>query len=177
MCLAVRTQGNPSAFAARVRQELHDIDPNLPVLRIETIQDQLDDLLVPERLIASLSSFFSALAVLLACLGLYGVMAYTTARRTNEIGIRLALGATRGGVLRMIFKESLLVVAVGGAIGLLLTLAITGLISAKLFGVSAADPITIIGATLLMTVVVALAAFLPAHRASRVDPMVALRNE
>jgi predicted permease len=177
MCLAVRTQGNPSAFAARVRQELHDIDPNLPVLRIETIQDQLDDLLVPERLIASLSGFFSALAVLLACLGLYGVMAYTTARRTNEIGIRLALGATRGGVLRMIFKESLLVVAVGGAIGLLMTLAITGLISAKLFGVSAADPITIAGATLLMTVVVALAAFLPAHRASRVDPMVALRNE
>jgi ABC-type antimicrobial peptide transport system permease subunit len=115
--------------------------------------------------------------VLLACLGLYGVMAYTTARRTNEIGIRMALGATRGAVLKMVLRESLVMVVAGVAIGLPLTLAATRMISARLFGISPTDPFTVVAATLLLMAVAALAGFLPAQRASQVDPMVALRSE
>ncbi len=175
--IAVRTTGNPLLIGPQIRQALRGVDPNLPVLRFETVDEQLDNLLAPERMLAALSGFFGVLAVLLACLGLYGVMAYTTARRTNEIGIRLALGATRADVLAMVLKESLLLVAVGIAAGIPVTLAATRLVSTKLFGVSATDPMTIAGATLLMITVAALAAFLPARRAARVDPMLALRYE
>ena len=175
--VAVRTAGNPSSIGPEIRQTLRAIDPSLPVLRLETVDAQLDNLLAPERLLAALSGFFGGSAVLLACLGLYGVMAYTTARRTNEIGIRLALGATRADVLGMVLKESLLLAAVGIAAGIPVTLAMTRLISSKLFGVSATDPLTIAGATLLMTAVAALAAFLPARRAARIDPMAALRYD
>jgi macrolide transport system ATP-binding/permease protein len=176
-CVAVRATGEPTALAAGVRQELRNIDPNLPVLRINTIEQQLDDVLYQERLIASLSGLFALLAVLLACLGLYGVISYTVARRTSEIGIRLALGARQAGVLRMILKESLMLALAGIVIGAPATIAITRLISSRLFGVSAADPLTIAVASLLMIAVAALAAFLPAYRAARVDPMVALRCE
>jgi predicted permease len=177
MCLAVHTVGNPADIAARVRQELSDIDPSLPVLNIDTVEEQLDGVLVQERLTATLASIFGVLAALLACLGLYGVIAYTVARRTNEIGIRLALGAPPAGVLRMILKESMVLVLVGVVIGISLTLAVTRLISAMLFGVSATDPLTIGATTLLLIMVAALASLLPARRAARVDPMVALRYE
>ncbi|MGH9837162.1 MAG: ADOP family duplicated permease [Blastocatellia bacterium] len=177
MCLAVRTAGNPTGMIASLRQELRDIDPNLPVLRIDTVEEQLNDVLVQDRLIAGLASFFGLVGALLACLGLYGVISWTVARRTNEIGIRLALGATPAVVLRMVLKESMWLVCVGIAIGLPMTLAVTRLVATRLFGVSAADPLTIAVATLLMLAVAALAAFLPARRASRVDPMVALRCE
>jgi predicted permease len=177
MCLAVRTDGNPFGLAASIRQELRNIDASLPALRVETVEDQLNELLSADRLIATLSGFFSGLAVLLACLGLYGVMAYTTARRTNEIGIRMALGATRGAVLKMVLRGSLVMVVAGVAIGLPLTLAATRMISARLFGISPTDPFTIGAATLLLMAVAALAGFLPAQRASQVDPMVALRYE
>jgi predicted permease len=176
-CVAVRATGKPTALAAGIRQELRNIDHNLPVLRINTIEQQLDDVLFQERLIASLSGLFALLAVLLACLGLYGVISYTVARRTSEIGIRLALGATQAGVLRMILKESLMLALGGIVIGGPATIAITRLISSRLFGVSAADPLTIAVASLLMIAVAALAAFLPAYRAARLDPMVALRCE
>jgi len=137
----------------------------------------VDATLVEERLIAVLSGFFGVLAVLLACLGLYGVMAYTAARRTSEIGIRMALGATRGGVLAMVLKESLLLVAIGITIGVPATLALTRLVSSLLFGIQASDPLTIAGGAVLMIAVAALAGFLPAQRAARVDPMIALRYE
>jgi predicted permease len=177
LCIMVRTVGNPASVASSVRQELREVDPNLPVLRIDTVDEQLNDVLVQERLIMALSSFFGAVAVLLACIGLYGVISYTVARRTNEIGIRLALGATPGKVLSMVLKESLLLVFLGIAIGVPAALAATRLISARLFGVSAADPLTLAAAALLMIGVAALAAFLPALRASKVDPLVALRYE
>src|SRR5262249_48136589 len=106
-CVEVRTAGNLTAIAARIRQELQDLDPNLPVLKIDTVEQQLNDVLVQERLLAILASFFGVLAVLLACLGLCGVISYAVTRRTNEIGIRLALGATPAAVLRMVLKESL----------------------------------------------------------------------
>jgi len=177
MCVEVRTGGNPTAIASRVRQELHDIDPGLPVLRIDTIEEQLNDVLAQERWIAGLSVFFGAVAALLACLGLYGVISYTVARRVPEIGIRLALGAAPADVLGMVLKESMLLVVAGVAIGVPVTLAAARLISARLYGVSAADPLTIAAAASLMTAVAALAGFLPAWRASRVDPMIALRYE
>jgi putative ABC transport system permease protein len=175
--VAVRAAGDPTALAAGVRQELRNIDPRLPILRINTIKQQLDDVLFQERLVATLSALFGLLAFLLASLGLYGVISYTVASRTNEIGIRLALGATPAGAFRMIFKESLALALAGVAIGVPVTLAATRLISSRLFGVGPADPFTITSAASLLLAVAAIAALIPARRAARVDPMVALRSE
>jgi hypothetical protein len=177
MVAVLRVAGSPLSVAAEARRELRELDPSLPVVRIGTVDEQLGDLLVTDRLIAKLSSFFGGLALLLACLGLYGVMSYTTARRTNEIGIRVALGATSGGVLRMVLKEGLALATLGITAGLPATWAVTRLIAARLFGLTPADPVTIAGATLLVITLAASAGFVPARRASRVDPMVALRHE
>src|SRR5262249_12606448 len=127
--------------------------------------------------IARLSSFFGGLALLLACLGLYGVMTYTIARRTNEIGIRMAIGATGGGVLRMILKEGLVLAVFGVVVALPATWSVTRLIAARLFGLTPGDPVTIVSATLLVVVLAALSGLPPARRAAHVDPMVALRHE
>ena len=175
MMIAVRTAGDPLAMAARIRQELRDVELQLPVLRIDTVEQQLNDVLVQERLIALVSTFFGSLALLLASVGLYGVISYAVARRTAEIGVRLALGATRGRLLRTILVESLTLVAAGLAIGVPIALALTRLAGARLFGVSPVDPLTIAAASMLMTLVAAVASFFPARRAARVDPMVALR--
>jgi predicted permease len=174
---AIRTSGNPDQFESTIRRALNEVDPRLPILRIETVEDQLDALLVPERATATFSLFFGALAALLASIGLYGVMAYNTARRTNEIGIRLALGATRRGVLGMVMKETLGLVACGILLGVPVALAGGRMISAQLFGVQAMDPLTFAAASLLMIGVAALAGFLPARRAAKVDPMAALRHD
>jgi len=175
MCIELRSAGPPAGIAARVRQEFRATD--LPVLRIDTLEEQLDDVLAQERLIAALSVAFGALATLLACLGLYGVMSYMVVRRTNEIGIRMALGARRGDVLSMIVKETLALVLVGTVIGVPAALMATRLIADRLYGVSAGDSVTIGCVVLLMYAVAALAGFLPAQRAARVDPLVALRHE
>ncbi|HYL77393.1 MAG TPA: ABC transporter permease [Bryobacteraceae bacterium] len=177
MCVVVRAAGPAAGMAARVRQELRAMDASLPVLKIDTVDEQLDTVLVQERLTASLAGMFGGLAAILACLGLYGVMSYTTARRTNEIGIRMALGSTRLEVLHLVLMESLLMIVIGTAIGISAALGATRLISTKLFGITATDPITIAAAALLMIAVGALAGFLPAQRASRVDPIAALRYE
>jgi predicted permease len=175
--VAIRTYGNPDHFESTVRRALSEVDPRLPVLRIETVEDQLDALLVPERATATFSLFFGALAALLASIGLYGVMAFNTARRTNEIGIRLALGASRRGVLGMVMRETLGLVACGILLGVPGALTGGRMISARLFGVRAMDPPTIAASSLLMIAVAALAGFLPALRAAKVDPMAALRHE
>jgi predicted permease len=177
MCVVVRTSGDPLTLASRVRQELRDIDPNLPVLKIDTVEQQLSVVLSEDRLIAGLASFFGFLIILLACLGLYGLISFTVARRTNEIGVRLALGAAPSGVFAMVVREGLRLVAVGIAIGLVAALAGTRVVSSRLFGISPIDPSTITAATLLMMAVAAFAGFAPAWRASKVDPMVALRYE
>ena len=176
ICIAIRTTGNPTDVASAVREEFRNIDSRLPVIRIETIEQQLNNLLVQERLIATLSAVFGALAVMLACLGLYGVMAYGAARRTNEIGIRMALGATRRGVLGMVLRESLWLVVIGIAIGFPATFFAARLVASRLFGVQANDPVTLATASLLMIGVALLAATIPARRASRIEPMVALRQ-
>ncbi|HSS20419.1 MAG TPA: ABC transporter permease [Pyrinomonadaceae bacterium] len=176
-CLVVSANADPTTLSARVRQALRDVDPSLAVIRIDTVAEQLDDVLGQERLITWLVAFFGILAILLACIGLYGVISYTVARRTSEIGIRLALGATPAHVLRMVIKESLILVMAGIAVGVPITLFLTRLISSRLFGVSAADPLTIVATTLLIITVATLSAFLPANQASKVDPLVALRYE
>jgi predicted permease len=176
-CIAVRTAGQPTMLATSVRQALTELDPNLPVLKVATVEGQLAHVLAQERLMALLAGFFGVLALLLACLGLYGVIAYAVARRTGEIGIRLALGATPASVLRMMLKESLWLVLAGIALGVPAALAVTRLISARLFGVSPTDPLTLALAVLLLLLVAALGALLPARRAARVDLLVALRAE
>src|SRR5205807_10110042 len=139
MCVAVHITGNIPGLPTRIREELRSIDPRLPILSIDTIEQDVDKTLVQERLIAWVSGFFGALAVLLACIGLYGVMSYVAARRTNEIGVRLALGATRLEVQGMVLRESMVLVAAGIAIGLPATIGAARLAASFLFGIPAAD--------------------------------------
>ncbi len=175
--LHVRTYGDHSPMAAAIRDQVRAIDKNLPLTDLKLFTSLIDENLVQERLIASLSGFFGALAVLLACVGLYGVMSYAVTCRTKEIGIRMALGASPIKVLGKIVRESLGFVLAGIAIGVPASLAVMRLVQKLLFGVKSVDPATIIVATLLMIAVAALAGFFPARRASKVDPMVALRQE
>jgi ABC-type antimicrobial peptide transport system permease subunit len=128
-------------------------------------------------MITTLSGFFGALAVLLACVGIYGIMAYAVAGRTNEIGIRMALGAQRGNILWAVLRESLLLVLIGAALGLPAVIGATKLITSLLFGLTPADPVALALAITLMFAVSALASYIPARRAAKVDPMVALRYE
>src|SRR6266540_3206325 len=174
---AVRTTGEPTAMIASIRQAVREIDGSLPISDFKTVRQQVESGWAQERLFATLSSFFGLLAVMLAAIGLYGVMAYSVARRRNEIGIRMALGAQRRDVIRLVLRESLLLVALGAGIGLATALATTRLISAQLFGLAPTDPLTITAATLLLLAVATLAGYLPARKAAQTDPMLALRDE
>jgi predicted permease len=174
---AVRTAGDTGALTASIREAVRDVDKNLPLFNVKTQSQQADESLAQERLFATLSSFFGLLALLLASIGLYGVMSYNVARRTNEIGIRMALGARRGDVVRLVLQETLLLVLIGLVVGFGTALATTRLISSMLFGLTPNDPITIMLAAWLLIGVAMLAGYLPARRASRIDPMVALRYE
>jgi predicted permease len=173
----VRYSGGLSAVFDEVGRQMRAIDPNLPLFRVKTLELQTDDSFVKERLIARLSTFFGLLAVLLASIGLYGNTAYGVARRTGEIGVRLALGARQSDILWMVLSESLLLVAAGLAIGLPCAVAASRLLANQLFGVTPTDGVTLSLGSLLLVVVTAFAGYLPARRASRVDPMVALRYE
>jgi ABC-type antimicrobial peptide transport system permease subunit len=141
------------------------------------MNDLVDESLSTETMITKLAGFFGALAVLLACIGIYGIMAYAVTGRTNEIGIRIALGAQKKDVLWLVLRETLLLVLIGVAIGLPAVYGASRLIKSQLFGLSAADPASLVLATVLMFVVAVIAAYIPARRASRTDPMVALRYE
>jgi predicted permease len=167
----------PMSLVPEVRALLQSLDSRLTATDVKTLAEQVDQSLYQERLVSTLSSFFGALALMLACMGLYGVMAYGVARRTNEIGVRMALGAERSRILRMVIREALLLAMIGVAIGLPAARAATRSISSMLYGLKPTDPATILAATLLMAAVGALAGYLPARRASLVDPMVALRYE
>ncbi len=151
--------------------------PNLRLLDVSPVADLMRGDIQEQRLLAQLSSFFGALALLLAVIGLYGVMSYTTSRRTNEIGVRMALGAESGAVLRMVLGESLGLLAGGIVLGLVLAAGALRVLSSSLFGLSATDPSTLGAAIAVLAASVLMAGYLPARRASRVDPMVALRDE
>jgi predicted permease len=175
--LVVRAAGPAAPLVATIRREIQAVDKNLVIGEMYTFPQLLDQDLFVERLLAKLSSFFAMLALLLACIGLYGVMSYDVARRTHEIGIRMALGAQKRDVVRLVMRETMLLVAIGVIIGLGASLATTRLIASLLYGLTPNDPLTIALAGLLLLMVAALAGYLPARRAARVDPMVALRHE
>jgi predicted permease len=176
-CLQVRTSGDPAKMMGTVRAALAEVDANLPVIRIRSISDLADHFVTNEQLITRLSAIFSALAVVLAAIGLYGVMSYSVVRRTNEIGVRIALGAQNGTVLWLVLRESLVLLGIGLALGLPLSLGGLRLVQSQLYELSASDPVTLTGSVLIIAAVTLLAAWLPARRATKVDPMVALRCE
>ena len=176
MLLALRTEANASALSVTVQRSLHDFMPDLSVLRVETVDQRLDEVLARDRLLAQVGGFFGLAGLLLASLGLYSLVAYTTARRTAEIGVRVALGATVPQVIIMILKEGVRLVAVGVGLGIPMTLAARQLIAVRLVGVTASDPWTIAVASLLLVGIATFAALIPARRAAMVDPLIALRQ-
>lgn len=175
--LLVRTSRDAPGAAAEVRQAFHQIDTRLPILRVTTLREQVDKSLQQQRTIAELCGFFGLLALLLASIGLYGTIAYSVVRRTNEIGIRMALGAQRPQVLWMVLREAAVLVVLGLMFGLPLAMGASRWIKSFLFGTPPVDLASIGAALLLMAVVSALAGLLPARRATKVDPMDALRHE
>jgi putative ABC transport system permease protein len=177
MALHVRTAGLPETLAGAIRREASALDKNLPVFEIRTLAAQLDNALTPQRLAAMIISGFGLLALILASMGLYGVMAYSVAQRTQEIGIRMALGAESRDVLKLIVWHGMTLALIGVGAGLLASVALTRLMKSLLFGVSPNDPLTFTVIALLLTIVTLLACFIPARRATKVDPMVALRVE
>jgi len=173
----VRTAGDPSGLVSTIREAVREVDPDLPVTNTTTQAEAVEGRLAKEKLFAQAYLLFGLLALALASIGLFGLMSYSVARRTNEIGIRIALGAGRGDVVSMVLKESMTMVGVGIAIGLLAALAAGRFVSTLLFGLAPTDVTTIAAAVVVMTGVSLLAGYLPARRAARVDPMVALRYE
>jgi predicted permease len=173
----LRTAQNPEQIFTAIRKRVHDLDSNLPVFDMDTVEREMENSLVTERLVALLSSGFGLLATLLACIGLYGVMAYTVARRSREIGIRIAIGAATSDVLWLIMREVLVLLGIGIGIALPAAWILTQSVRSQLYGIQPADPMSIASATMAIVAVAVLAGFLPAHRATCVDPMHALRYE
>lgn len=175
--LEIRTRANSAAILNPVRRAIKSVDPKLPILDLKTADELIDDDLDQEKLVAKLSAFFGVLAVLLAAIGLYGVMSYLTVRRTTEIGVRMALGARSQAVLRMVLGETVRLLAVGLIIGIACALLFASLLTKILFGLSPFDPMTTFCAALLITIAATAATYIPARRASRIDPIIALRYE
>jgi predicted permease len=175
--MLLRTFSDSPVTATAIQRCLRDIDPQVQALNLQTMNEVVDESLTQERFVAQLGSFFSLCALLLAAIGLYGVMIYTTARRTREMGIRLALGARGRDVVGLVMRETMLLVAIGVIIGLGAALLSTHLLTSWLYGLTPNDPPTIALASLLLLTVAALAGYLPARRAARVDPMIALKHE
>jgi len=177
MTLVVRAVTDPQTLISAVREQIRALDPNLPIYDIKTMQAVMDESVARERFIALLLMVFAALALTLAAIGIYGVMSYSVAQRTQEIGIRLALGAQRRDVLKLIISQGTTQTLIGISLGLAAALALTRFLSSLLFSVSATDPVTFVVIAVLLMVVALLACYLPARRATKVDPMVALRYE
>lgn len=177
MTLVVRTKGEPQSVAGAVREQIRALDSKLAVANVKTLRDQLDLSLFPSRVAAWTLGGFGFLALLLAAIGLYGVVSYSVAQRTREIGVRMALGAREKDVLDLVLGEGLFVIGVGLALGLLLAFAATRLIAGFLYGVGATDALTFVGVPLLLGFVALVASYIPARRATKVDPLVALRYE
>jgi predicted permease len=175
--LEAQVRGAPSGAVANVLGQIKAADPRLPIGFIETLDQLVANSAGDQIALAKLSTFFAGLALLLACVGLYGVISYTVASRTREIGVRMALGARRANVMALVLREGMLLVAIGLMVGIPLALAGTRLVHSFLFGLKSTDPLSLIAVVLLLGIVAAVAGFIPARRASRIDPMVALRYE
>jgi macrolide transport system ATP-binding/permease protein len=173
----LRTGGDPESLVSAVRHVVRQAGPDLPIVGIETQTQQIDTMLFQERLIARLASLFGLLSLLLASIGLYGLLAYEVTNGTREIGIRVALGAPLAEVLRGVVRHGVLLTAIGAAVGIAGSLAVTRLLGSMLFGVKPSDPLTLIGVSCLLLMVALAACYFPARRATRVDPLVALRHE
>ncbi len=181
MAFYLRTSQNVSAVTAALKQQMASLDPDLPVFDVKTLDRQIDELLFVERLVATLSASFGALATVLAAVGLYGVMAYLVVRRTREIGIRMALGATPRQVLRLVMSEVFLLAGVGVMVALASWVPLGGVIQSQmkdhLFQIGGTDPMVVAAATMTLSLVALLAGFIPARRATRIEPTAALRHE
>lgn len=173
----LRVAGDPTSVIAAVRQQLKNFDPNVVIREADTLNHMVDDYIAQERLVAQLSSLFAGLALLLACVGLYGVMSYTVSGRTREIGVRMALGAQRRDVLWMVLREALVLVGVGVIVGVPAAFGTSRLLQNMLYALSGVDPLSMSVAVAMLLMVAAIAGYIPARRATKVDPMVALRYE
>ncbi|HEY3026115.1 MAG TPA: ABC transporter permease [Pyrinomonadaceae bacterium] len=173
----LRTTGDPLLLSAAIRSEVGQLDPGLPVRNLRSMEQLVGRSIAPQRFNLSLLSLFSGLGLLLAAVGIYGVMAYSVSQRTHEIGLRMALGAQARDVLKLVVKQGMALALVGVAMGLIASFALTRLMKGLLFGVSATDPATLAAVALLLTCVALLACYIPARRATKVDPLVALRYE
>jgi putative ABC transport system permease protein len=177
MAVAIRTTGNPTAVLAAARDAVHSVDRNVPLSNIRTMTELVDSSVGQRKLSMVLLGVFSGIALLLASIGIYGVMSYSVAQRTRELGIRMALGAARPRVLALVVGQGMALAGAGVAIGLIAAFAVTRFLSSQLFGVGATDPSTFASVSVLLVGVALLASLLPAMRATRVDPVVALRDE
>jgi ABC-type antimicrobial peptide transport system permease subunit len=177
MNLVIRTGAPASALAPAIRRAVEMQDPSLPIVKLQSMDDVFADAIGRPRLLAQLLGIFAALAILLAAIGSYGVLAYMVTERRREIGIRMALGADRASVLRMILRQGLSIAAVGVVIGLAASFAMTRVLTSMLFGVKPTDPVTMGAVVSLITLVALTACYLPARSATRVDPMIVLRED
>src|SRR5579863_429651 len=175
--LAVRTAADPDSMVSAVRAEIRDVDPDQPLYHVATLLQVLSESLASRRFNMLLLGIFAGIALPLATVGIYGVMAFSVTQRTHEIGIRMALGAQKGDVLRMVVGQGLKLALIGVAIGIAGALALTRFLSSLLYGVKPIDPLTFVAVSLILTAVALLASYMPARRATKVDPMVALRYE
>jgi predicted permease len=177
MTVYLRTRGEPNQLMTSIRAKVREMDANLPIYAMRTMDEQISNSLSTERMIASLSTVFGSVATVLAIIGLYGVMSYSVAQRTREIGIRMALGAEQGKVIGMVMREVTMLIAIGVTVGVPAALLLTRVVKSQLYGLEAHDPWTVGPATALLAIVACAAGYVPAMRASRVDPMKALRYE
>jgi putative ABC transport system permease protein len=177
MTLVARTQADPALMASAVKQQVWKVDPQLPITRVETMKEVAGESVAGRRFNMLLLAIFAGLALVLAAVGVYGVMSYAVTQRTQEIGIRMALGARAMDVLTLVIKRGLTLILIGVVIGLGGALALTRLLANLLFGVRPTDTLTFVAVSLVLILVALLACYLPARRATKVDPLVALRFE
>ena len=173
----MRTTGDPAALVAGLRREVFTLDKNVPVYDVKTLEERSQDATSRARFTTLLLGVFAALALFLSSIGIYGVMAYAVAGRTREIGIRMALGAQKADVLRLILSDGIILTITGVVLGLVASFAVTRILTSQLYGVDATDPVTFAVVSAILAAVAMAASYIPARRATRVDPMVALRHE